>query len=136
MQIPIHQTKIQMKKGILLTGLALMAVSANAQCLKDGYIKQGFGSPEFATTVMEWHLNDKAAVTADDNFFISRVKPKARFRNVETQVNPDLDATNDKRLVAWIPINTPMGNALPDGKFDSEVFNINLDRWEVLSIYE
>ena len=119
-----------MKKSILLTGFALMASAANAQCLKEGYVEQGFGSPEFGNIVAAWKLNDYE-VTEDDNFFISRVQPKVRFRNQETQVRTELNDENDKQLVAWIPINTPMGNALPDGKFDSEVFNM----WSYVTHY-
>ena len=111
-----------MKKCFLLAGTAFVALSAQAQCFKDGYVEQGFGSPEFAHAVDKWAANQQ--VTADDNFFISRVKPKKRFRNTATQVREDLTEANDKRLLAWIPINNPLNNALPDGKFDSEVFNM------------
>ena len=35
-----------------------------------------------------------------------------------------LTADNDKKLLAWVPINNPDYNALPDGVFDSEVFSM------------
>ena len=63
-------------------------------------------------------------MTADDNFYISRVKPRARFRNEATQVRLDLNAKNDKKLIAWIPVNNPDFNALPNGVFDQEVFSM------------
>ena len=118
-----------MKKSILLTGLALMTVSANAQCFKEGYVESGFDSQKFANAVEEWAINKE--VTEDDNFYISRVKPRARFRNIETQVKPEINEANDKRLLAWVPINNPLVNGMPDGKFDSEVFNM----WSYISHY-
>ena len=118
-----------MKKGILLTGLALMAVSANAQCYKEGYVESNFDSRKFADAVEQWTVDKQ--ITEDDNFFVSRVKPKARFRNAETQVKPELNESNDKRLIAWVPINNPLVNGLPDGKFDSEVFNM----WSYVNHY-
>ena len=118
-----------MKKSILLTGLALITVSAHAQCYKDGYVEQGFGSPQFADAVQKWAVDKQ--VTRDDNFFISRIKPKARFRHAATQVRPELNLENDKKLLAWVPINDPLVNGLPDGKFDSEVFNM----WSYVTHY-
>ena len=106
-----------------------MTVSANAQCYKDGYVEYGFDSQKFANAVEQWAVDHE--VTEDDNFFISRVKPKSRFRNQQTQVNPDFNDKNDKRLIAWVPINQPLNNALPDGKFDSEVFNM----WSYVTHY-
>lgn len=111
-----------MKNSILLTGLALYTATASAQCFKEGYVDTGFGSQEFATAVTKWST-DKF-YNEDDNFFISRIKPKTRFRNAATQVREEINETNDKKLVAWVPINNPLVNALPDGKFDSEVFNM------------
>ena len=106
-----------------------MAVSANAQCYKDGYVEFEYDSPKWANAVEQWAIDKQ--INEDDNFFISRIQPKARFRNEATQVNPDINAENDKRLIAWVPINTPLSNALPDGKFDSEVFNM----WSYVTHY-
>ena len=118
-----------MKNSILLTGLALYTATASAQCFKEGYVDTGFGSQEFATAVTKWST-DKF-YNEDDNFFISRIKPKTRFRNAATQVREEINETNDKKLVAWVPINNPLVNALPDGKFDSEVFNM----WSYVTHY-
>ena len=52
------------------------------------------------------------------------MKPRERFRNTATQVRLGLTASNDKKLLAWIPVNNSFGNALPDGVFDSEVFTM------------
>ena len=117
-----------MKKSILLTGLALCTVSAHAQCFKEGYVDWGYSSTGFADAVLSWQKNQK--ICEDDNFFISRVKPKARFRNAATQIR-NFDESHDKKLLAWIPINNPLNNALPDGKYDSEVFNM----WSYVTHY-
>ena len=52
------------------------------------------------------------------------MKPHTRFRNEATQVRTDINESNDKRLVAWVPVNSTEFNALPDGVFDSEVFSM------------
>lgn len=68
----------------------------------------------------------------DDDFFISRVKPKTRFTNSATQVNPALNS--ERKLLWWCPIGVADGgnwNAIPSYHFDSEVFSM----WSYLDIY-
>ena len=111
------------KLQLLMLGCLVSPAILQAQSLKKEYIRwHNSDGDKLSATVDAWSRNGK--VTSDDNFFISRVKPKARFRNQNTQVLKDLDDTNDKRLVAWIPFNNPETNALPDGIFDSEVFSL------------
>ena len=98
------------------------ALADTAQCFKEGYVEWGYGGPGFPDAVSTWEATHQ--VNADDNFFISRVKPKARFRNEATQVRPDINAENDKKLIAWVPVNNPTVNGIPDGVFDSEVFSM------------
>lgn len=43
----------------------------------------------------------------DEEFFISRVKPKERFENSATQVDPNM--TPDRKLLWWCPIGTADG---------------------------
>lgn len=109
-------------KYLLLSALALSSLSVSAQELKEGYIQWGTSSDHFGETLTDWQVGK--TVSDDDNFFISRVKPRERFRNTATQVRPDLDDSNDKKLLAWVPINGSSKNALPDGVFDSEVFSL------------
>lgn len=92
--------------------------------MREGYVEAGknTGSENFHTLIQGWTPGNQ--VTADDNFYISRVKPRARFRNEATQVRLDLNAKNDKKLIAWIPVNNSDFNALPNGVFDSEVFSM------------
>lgn len=108
----------------LAAGLVLSVMSANAQQMREGYVEAGknTGSENFHTLIQSWTPGSQ--ITADDNFYISRVKPRARFRNEATQVRLDLNAKNDKKLIAWIPVNNPDFNALPNGVFDSEVFSM------------
>lgn len=94
-----------------------------AQELKSNYIQWGFESQEFPYKLQNWSKSNPK-INDDDNFFISRVKPKQRFRYKDTQVRTDLTETNDKKLLAWLPWNVPSKNALPDGVFDSEVFSM------------
>lgn len=110
------------KKSVLLTGMVLCSLAVNAQAYKEGYVDWGYDSKAFADAVSDWTTTKQ--VNADDNFFISRVKPKAHFRNTATQVRENLTAENDKKLIAWIPINGVEKNAMPDGVFDSEVFSM------------
>ncbi len=109
-------------KKLILAGLAFVALSASAQEFKEGYVEWGYGSDQYGAMMKTWQKGQ--AVNADDNFFISRVKPRERFRNVNTQVRSDLNETNDKKLLFWVPINGTKNNALPDGVYDSEVFNM------------
>ena len=94
-----------------------------AQELKSNYIQWGFDSHQFPGKLQSWSKSN-TKINDDDNFFISRVKPKARFRYEGTQVRTDLTESNDKKLLAWLPWNVPSKNALPDGVFDSEVFSM------------
>ncbi|MDE5772864.1 MAG: T9SS type A sorting domain-containing protein [Muribaculaceae bacterium] len=100
--------------------LASFSLTATSQQLKSNYIDWGTKGQDFPAALKTWEKGQKWS--DDDNFFISRVKPKVRFRNAATQVNPDLTEANDKKLIFWVPVNNETNNALPDGVFDSEVF--------------
>lgn len=111
------------RKFTLLAGSLLFSVgTVCAQEYKDGYIQWGEFAKEFGTTLQNWQPGQQ--VTEDDNFFISRVKPKERFRNAATQVRTGIDASNDKKLLMWVPIDDAEHNALPNGVYDSEVFSM------------
>ena len=108
---------------LLLFGCCLIPSTLMAQELKSDYIQWGFDSHQFANKLQSW-TKSNPTINEDDNFFISRVRPKTRFRNVDTQVRQNLTEANDKKLLAWLPWNVPSKNALPDGVFDSEVFSM------------
>lgn len=111
-----------MKKFFTLVVAVLTAMGAQAQSYRDGYVNWGGGSENLSSQLSTWTNNGQ--INEDDNFFISRVKPHARFRNVATQVRQNLTESNDKKLIAWVPINNTLNNALPDGVFDSECFTM------------
>ena len=117
-------------KNILFVGLTLTSLGAQAQAYKDGYVTyKDIESSKFHLMLQQWDANGK--LNDDDHFFISRVKPKVRFRNKATQVKNTLEAKDDKRLIAWLPYDDPHKNALPDGNFNSEVFSMwsYVDHW-------
>ena len=96
-----------------------VAATANAQSLKEGYIEWGQFGQQTGNIIKNWTPGDE--LTEDENFFISRVKPKARFRNAATQVRQNITPENDKRILFWVPIdddsekspNKTNENALP-----------------------
>lgn len=107
-------------KKTTLTLLAALPLMAAAQQIKPSYVDWGVTGGNFSEALQTWEKGMKWS--DDDNFFISRVRPKLRFRNTATQVNPALTEENDKNLIFWVPINNQTFNALPDGVYDSEVF--------------
>ncbi len=123
-----------MKRSNLLLALAAVALTAQAQQWHEGDIKW-LSSSEFASNVEKWSTDH--SLNEDDAFFTSRVRPKQRFQNTATQVRETLKwGVNDRRLVAWMPVNTHQGNedtrdALPTGIFDQEVFTMwsYVDHW-------
>jgi endo-beta-N-acetylglucosaminidase D len=123
-----------MKQKLLVFSLAALAVgSVSAQQLKDGYIAWPSSQtlPSYVTQWKNGNLNME-----DEQFFISRVKPKARFRNSATQVNTSLTSENSKRLCFWVPMTTALEggynyNALPNSAFDSEVFSM----WSYVDVF-
>lgn len=65
----------------------------------------------------------------DEQFYISRVKPKARFTNANTQVDPTMNSA--RKLLWWCPVGADGWNALPTYFFDSEAFSM----WSYVDIY-
>ena len=84
---------------LLLFGCCLIPSTLMAQELKSNYIQWGFESLQFSSKLQSWSKANPT-INEDDNFFISRVKPKARFRYEGTQVRQDLTEANDKKLLA------------------------------------
>ena len=99
------------------------------------YVNESSKSVPFYEAYSNWQpgtplFSDTAA--EDEEFFISRVKPKERFINSATQVDPEM--TPDRKLIWWCPIGTADGGgwkSLPSYFFDSEVFSM----WSYVDIY-
>ena len=113
-----------MKKNLfLLSGILVLSFSSQAQELKEDYMTWPESS-KLGQYVNSWVPGED--LFEDENFYVSRVKPKERFRNAATQIDETLTEANDRKLVFWVPIgNASNGNtnARPNGKFDSEAFS-------------
>lgn len=125
-----------MKKLLLISSAAFLTLGAAAQQLGADYITwPSSGSlPDYITN---WN-NGSATIEGweDENFFISRVKPKTHIRNAATQIYGDITEATDKRLIWWVPCgNSDLKgvhtDALPNGIMDSEVFSM----WQYVTHY-
>ena len=95
------RSKSKTRRFLLLFGLGMMAAGMNAQYLKSGQIEVGNTGAKFR--ISDWNTEGGVGkYTDDDNFFISRVKPRARFYNPATQVN--------KNLKPWWTFKKPSGS--------------------------
>ena len=134
-----------MRRKLLSLGLTFLMssyLSISAQYMKDGYVSYGKDGNYGNVFRVSSYTND------DENFFISRVKPKARFTDKSTQVNQNFvnwwnwtngtAAANVSRKIAmWTPIGfghavkaaeSPF-MAMPNGIYNSEVFSM----WQYIS---
>ena len=98
------RSKSKTRRVLLLFGLGMMAAGMNAQYLKSGQIEVGNTGAKFR--ISDWNTEGGVGkYTDDDNFFISRVKPRARFYNPATQVNRGgrlrSPAAQQLRSMAW-----------------------------------
>ncbi|EOA60228.1 hypothetical protein HMPREF1214_00478 [Bacteroides sp. HPS0048] len=97
------------------------------------YVKGSDSNEPFYTAYRQWEPG-KALYSAgdakdDEQFYISRVKPKKRFSFTQTQVDPEMNS--DRKLLWWCPIGTEGWNAIPTYFFNSEVFSM----WSYVDIY-
>lgn len=120
-----------MKRFYFYASLAAMALLPTVVMQADSpnYVNCGPAGTSFAYSLENWSPGQKWC--DDDNFFISRVRPKERFRNIKTQILPMLTEDIDKNLIYWVPIGTPPLNAVPTGCFDGDVFNM----WSYVTHY-
>lgn len=93
------------------------------------YVRQKGSSETFPALYNNWQPGQPYSTqhADDEEFFISRVKPKTRFVNAQTQVDPNMTA--ERKFLFWVPAgqNGSEGNqwnALPTYLYDSEVFNM------------
>ena len=134
------------KSALLLACLGFSATNVNAQYLKASDITVGDGGTKF--DLSDWKAGDYYSKSGDDNFYISRVKPKARFYNAKTQVNPDFipwwkfDKSNtdytkySKKLLMWTPIGSKNQSGssyttIPNGLYNEEMFSM----WQYVSTW-
>lgn len=100
----------------------LLACSPAAARDISSYVDWGPTNHNFPQALEQWQPGSE--FSPDDNFFISRVRPKARFVNRNTQVHSYLSDNNDKNLIYWVPIGTPPWNSLQSDSFDSDLFSM------------
>lgn len=98
------------------------------------YIQTGSETVTFVDAYKKWQptqplYKDDAAAAENEQFYISRVKPKTRFTNSQTQVNPE--QSTERKALWWVPISKGGWNAIPNYFFDSEVFNM----WSYIDHY-
>lgn len=125
-----------MKKSKLLFSAACLLTTIMASAQGVGHPKYVNPNPDgqtFHEAYEKWtpgsplYSNDD-----DDEFYISRVKPRVRFTNANTQVDKNLSSA--RKLLWWCPIGTTNygnWNALPNYHFDSEVFST----WSYVDVY-
>ncbi len=128
-----------MKKSLLLIGglLCFGAMHLNAQELQTGdnpYI-QFPESNKLDDYVKAWNTSNRqitvsGKVWEDEEFFTSRVKPRTRVTQTGTNIY-DFGDKAARRSLWWVPIGLPGTQALPNGRFDSEVFSM----WSYLDHY-
>lgn len=130
-----------MKKNLLLIGglLSLSAMQVNAQELQTGdnpYV-QFPSSSDLYSYVKAWNnktnnrqITVNGKVWEDEEFFVSRVKPRTRVTQTTTNIY-DFGDFAGRRSLWWVPIGLPGTQALPNGRFDSEVFTM----WSYLDHY-
>jgi len=122
-----------MRKKLLLSVLmATMSLTMFAQGQPTHPLYVAFGNETALDSYFDaWEPGSPLKGSIDDNFFISRVKPKARFTNAQTQVNPSL--TVDRKLMWWCPIgeSSKVWGALPRYNFEADNFNM----WQYLDFH-
>lgn len=86
---------------------------------------------EFADLYQAWRPGQALLSNRpnDEEFFISRVRPRVRFTDRETQVDKELSTA--RKVLWWVPIGIGQWNAIPSYFFNSEVFSTwsYIDHW-------
>lgn len=129
------------KKYFLLCSAAvLVAGTSMAQKLDERYITWPDGQ-QIASSISQWNggagtIKVNGVDWEDEEFFISRVKPRVRFNNRKAQVYTTITDETDKRCVFWVPIGDCLdgkfhSDALPNGVMDGEVFSM----WNYIDHY-
>lgn len=123
-----HDYCISMNFKYLLLPLLCLSTSllSDAQELKSGYVIYPQSS-ELASYIRDWEPGKP--VFEDEAFFISRVRPKAYFRNSATQIDPSYNDSTDKHLIFWVPlgsgeVNGVQQSVMPNGDWNTEMFSM------------
>lgn len=95
------------------------------------YIKYWGDGEFFSRMYSNWSVGTPFSTERadDEEFFISRVRPRTRFVDENTQVDRTLTA--ERKILWWVPIGVSKWNAMPAYYFNSEVFSTwsYIDHW-------
>ena len=119
-----------MRKIFLLAALAVLPMLAFSQAAPqhEQYVKIGSENVSWGDAYKAWspgkafYQGLDALATENENFNISRIKPRKRFTNANTQVRPDQNS--ERKLLWWCPIGGDGWNALPSYFFGGEVWTM------------
>ena len=119
-----------MRKTLLLATLAILPMLAFAQSAPqhEKYVQLGLGEVQRANAYAAWtpgqpfYKGFGEDMEENENFNISRIKPRKRFVNSNSQVRPDQNP--DRKLLWWCPIGGDGWNALPSYFFGGEVWTM------------
>ena len=113
---------------LLFVVLSFIAMAQNHPS-HEQYVKIG-STTAWYTAYNNWQpgtalYNGDSEAAENEQFFISRVKPRKRFVNVDTQVKESLDS--ERKLMWWCPLgegDNGNWNGLPAYSFGGEVFSM------------
>ncbi|MBP3353867.1 MAG: T9SS type A sorting domain-containing protein [Bacteroidales bacterium] len=119
-----------MKRRLLFAALAFLPMLAFSQAAPqhEQYVKIGLGETAWGNAYSAWvpgqafYKGLDAEAEENENFNISRIKPRQRFTNAQTQVRPTQDS--QRKLLWWCPIGGDGWNALPSYFFGGEVWTM------------
>ncbi|MBR5532786.1 MAG: T9SS type A sorting domain-containing protein [Bacteroidales bacterium] len=116
------------KLGLLAFAFVLCIGNAFAQTVPshDEYVKMG-SAISWYQAYQNWQpgtplYNGDSEAAENEQFFISRVKPRKRFTFTETQVKESLNP--ERKVLWWCPINESTWNALPSYFFNGEAYSM------------
>ena len=120
------------KKFILLATMAILPLLAFSQASPqhDMHVKMGSETVTWDAAYKNWvpgsgkafYEGLDAEAAENENFFISRIKPRERFTFAQTQVRPSQNT--QRKLLWWCPIGGDGWNALPSYYFGGEVWGM------------
>ncbi|MBQ7820233.1 MAG: T9SS type A sorting domain-containing protein [Bacteroidales bacterium] len=127
-----------MKKGLLIAALGTllpMFVYSQSCPQHEQYVKIGSETVNWGDAYAAWspgrafYQGLDTEAEENENFNISRVKPRKRFTNPQTQVRPTQNSL--RKLLWWCPIGGDGWNALPSYYFGGELWTM----WSYTDIY-
>ena len=127
-----------MKRRSTLMALALSAVALTAQAQRTPTHPLDIATTDetgWINSFMSWEPGKTIANASriDDEFFISRVKPKKRIGEGEGDYIVDANVDRNRKMCLWTPLDDPTSKwkALPRYCFEGDNFSL----WSYLDIH-